>query len=89
MSKSGNLDYESNPYTARIPCGYCGKTNCYTKCFINRSVKELSKASYYLCYNCGVDFVDKNCGWDLVEAKVSIHTDPSVIAQITGCYNGV
>jgi len=26
----------------------------------------------FLCYNCGTDFVDKRCGWVLIETKVIV-----------------
>ena len=63
------MDHESDQYTRRIPCSYCRKTNVFTKAFMNKKL-DLKNASVYLCYNCGVDFVDKNIGWELIQTKV-------------------
>ena len=69
-----NLPHESDQYTQRIPCAYCGKDNLFTRCFFNERVQF---ASAYLCYNCGIDFVDKNEGWRLVTTKVHFPTSQS------------
>jgi hypothetical protein len=63
------LSHESNPHTQRIPCGYCGKSNVYTRPFLNRNLSLLN-GSIYLCYRCGVDFVDKNEGWEEIQSKI-------------------
>lgn len=69
MEKEIMLPHESDQYTRRIPCAYCRKTNVFTRAFMNKKLK-LENASCYLCYNCGVDFVDKNEGWELIVSKV-------------------
>lgn len=61
------LPHESNPYTERIPCGYCLKENVFTRVYYN---KKIPFASVFLCYNCGIDFVDKNEGWELITTKI-------------------
>lgn len=61
------LNHESNPYTMRIPCGYCERSNVFTRCYMNKQKNK----SLFLCYNCGIDFVDKKEGWELIQTKVS------------------
>lgn len=68
-TKNVFLPHESNRYTDRYPCGYCDRKNVYTRCFYNENVKW---TSMFLCYNCGVDFVDKKDGWKLIESKITV-----------------
>lgn len=61
-----SLPHESNRYTERYPCGYCGKKDVYTRAYMNRKLN----AATYLCYCCACDFVDKKDGWEAIETKL-------------------
>jgi hypothetical protein len=60
--------YERNRYEKPFPCSECDKDCVFTRIWIN---KPLCKAKW-LCYNCSVDYFDRDPNWTCASVKVQL-----------------
>ena len=68
MAQEGtDIAYERNKYEEPFPCSECGKDYVFTRIWINKNLC----AAKWLCYNCSVDYLDRDSNWK--SASVKIH----------------
>jgi hypothetical protein len=63
------IPFERDRFEDPFPCSDCDKDKVYTRIYVNKKLG----ASKWLCYNCAVDYRDRDSNWECAYVPVTIN----------------